>query len=167
MAETILISPADVAKYTALNGNIDPDKFIQHLKVAQDIHVLGYLGTDLLDKLKSDAENGTLIGDYLELNTTYVKPCLIHWAAVESLPFLAYAISNKGIYKHNSENSSTVDKAEVDFLVEKERDIAQHYSRLLVNYLVANGDKFPEYLSNDCNDTKPSTNTSFSGWSFT
>ena len=86
---------------------------------------------------------------------------------VQYLPFSAYTIANKGIYKHNSENSQTVDKNEVDFLIEKERDIAQHYTTRLVDYLCANNDKFPEYTSNTDDDVKPNKDTSFSGWSFT
>ncbi len=44
---------------------------------------------------------------------------LIHWAMVEYLPFAAYTIANKGVYKHNSENATNVEKVEIDFLIEK------------------------------------------------
>jgi len=35
-------------KFTALNGNIDTDNFIQWVKVAQDIHMQSYLGTKVI-----------------------------------------------------------------------------------------------------------------------
>ena len=54
MAEALLISRNDIVKFTALNGNIDTDSFIQWIKVAQDIHIQNYLGTNLLEKLQLD-----------------------------------------------------------------------------------------------------------------
>ncbi len=99
MAEVLLITRDDVVKFTAMNGNVDTDNFIQWIKVAQDIHIQNFLGTRLLDKIKTDIENDDLTGDYLSLTTTYIKPMLIHWAMVEYLPFAAYTIANKGVYK--------------------------------------------------------------------
>ena len=83
MAEALLITRDDVVKFTAMNGNVDTDNFIQWVKVAQDIHIQNYLGTKLLDKIKTDIINDTLSGNYLSLVTTYIKPMLIHWAMVE------------------------------------------------------------------------------------
>ena len=54
MAEALLISRNDIVKFTALNGNIDTDSFIQWIKVSQDIHIQNYLGTNLLEKLQLD-----------------------------------------------------------------------------------------------------------------
>ena len=54
MAEALLISRNDIVKFTALNGNIDTDNFIQWIKVAQDIHIQNYTGTNLLEKIKTD-----------------------------------------------------------------------------------------------------------------
>ena len=36
MAEALLITRKDVVKFTAMNGNVDTDKFIQYIKIAQD-----------------------------------------------------------------------------------------------------------------------------------
>jgi hypothetical protein len=164
MAEALLITRTDLVKFTAMNGNVDTDKFIQYIKIAQDIHIQGYLGTDLLDKIKADIVAATLTGDYLTLVETYIKPMLIHWAMVEYMPFAAYTIANKGVYKHSSENSENVDKIEVDFLIEKERKIAEHYTQRFIDYMCFNQSKFPEYNTNSNGDMYPNTDTNFSGW---
>jgi len=164
MAEALLITRTDLVKFTAMNGNVDTDKFIQYIKIAQDIHIQGYLGTDLLDKIKADIVASTLTGDYLTLVETYIKPMLIHWAMVEYMPFAAYTIANKGVYKHSSENSENVDKIEVDFLIEKERKIAEHYTQRFIDYMCFNQSKFPEYNTNSNGDMYPNTDTNFSGW---
>lgn len=242
MAEALLITRQDVVKFTAMNGNVDTDNFIQYVKIAQDIHIQNYLGTDLLEKLKSEiilaasgiptaitisnqgtgyttgtainttsatgtglklnitaagglitaatintAGTGYTVGntatvtggtngavtissiytiptDYNNLLVTYVKPMLIHWAMVEFLPFAAFTIANKGVYKHNSENATNVEKVEIDFLIEKERSIAQHYTERFIDYISFNNDLFPEYNSNSNGDMYPDTNNNYTGW---
>ena len=164
MAEALLISRNDIVKFTALNGNIDTDSFIQWIKVAQDIHIQNYTGTNLLDKIKTDIINNTLAGNYLTLTTLYLKPMLIHWAMVEYLPFSAYTIANKGVFKHTSENATSVEKNEVDFLVEKERMIAQNYTERFITYINFNNSLFPEYSTNSNADMFPSTQNNFTGW---
>lgn len=164
MAEALLISRNDIVKFTALNGNIDTDNFIQWIKVAQDIHIQNYTGTNLLEKIKTDIINNTLAGNYLTLTTVYLKPMLIHWAMVEYLPFSAYTIANKGVFKHTSENATSVEKNEVDFLVEKERMIAQNYTERFITYINFNNTLFPEYSTNSNADMFPSTQNNFTGW---
>ena len=165
MAEALLISTKDIIQFTSVNGNVDSDKFIQYVKIAQDTHIQNYLGTKLLDKIKGHIVSNNLVDPYLSLTTTYVKPMLIHWAMVEYLPFAAYSISNKGVYKHGSENSTNVDKNEIDFLIEKERGIAQHYTNLFIDYMSFNASSlFPEYYSNINDDIYPDKDSNFSGW---
>jgi len=164
MAEALLITRNDVVKFTAMNGNVDTDNFIQYVKIAQDIHIQNYLGTDLLEKLKADIVNEDLTGDYLALVVNYIKPMLIHWAMVEYLPFAAYTIANKGVYKHNSENATNVEKVEIDFLIEKERSIAQHYTERFIEHMSFNMNLFPEYNSNSNGDMYPDTNNNYTGW---
>lgn len=164
MAQALLISRKDIVKFTAMNGNVDTDKFIQFIKIAQDIHIQNYLGTDLLNKIETDIIASSLTGSYLTLVTDYVKPMLIHWAMVEYLPFAAYTLANKGVFKHSSENATNVDKDEIDFLIEKERNLAQYYTDRFISYMSFNNDSFPEYNSNSNEDVYPDKDASFEGW---
>lgn len=164
MATALIIDPKDVVKHTALGGAIDRDKIIQFIDIAQDIHIQRFTGTKLLDKIKADITAGTLAGNYLTLTTNYLKPMLIHYTMVEFLPFHAYSIGNGGIFKHVSENSETVGKVEVDFLVEKQRSLAGFYSDLFVDYMTYNYASFPEYRLNIFNDITPKTDTNLGGW---
>jgi len=164
MATALFVSRDEIIKFTALNGNIDTDNFLQWVKVAQDIHIQSYLGTRLFKKINDDLVSGTLSGNYLSLTNVYIKPMLIHWSMVEYLPFAAYTISNKGVYKHNSETSDTVNKDEIDFLVEKERSIAENYSRRFIDYMSFNQSLFPEYNTNSNADVYPTKESDFNGW---
>jgi hypothetical protein len=164
MAEALLITRDDLVRFTATNGNMDTDTFIQWIKVAQDIHIQQYTGTKLLDKIKTDIVNNTLTNPYLDLVETYLKPMLIHWAMVEFLPFQAYTIANKGIFKHSSENASNVDKNEVDFLIEKQRYLAQNYTERFIQYMAFSGNTFPEYYTNSNSDIYPNSDSNYMGW---
>jgi hypothetical protein len=164
MAQALFITRNDLVKYTAVNGNVDTDKFIQFIKISQDIHIQNYLGSDLFNKISADIIADSLTGNYLTLVNTYVKPMVIHWAMVEYLPFASYSIANKGIFKHSAENTSSVDKTEVDFLVEKSRNLAQYYTDRFISYMSFNQDLFPEYNTNNNEDVYPDKNASFEGW---
>ena len=164
MATALFIKRQDLVKNSILDGNVDTDKFIQYIKIAQEIHIRNYLGTDLYNKIASDIIAGTLSGDYLDLVNTYIQPMLIHYAMVDYLPFAAYQVKNGGVYKHTSENGESATKEEIDFLINKERDIAEYYTRRFIDYMSFNQASFPEYYTNSNDDIHPDTDATFNGW---
>ena len=164
MATALFIKRSDLVKNTALSSNVDTDKFIQFISLAQEIHVQNYLGTDLYDKISADIIAGNLSGDYLALVNDYIQPMLIHFAMVDYLPFAAYSLKNGGLFKHTSENSESVSKEEVDYLIEKHRDIAEYYTRRFIDYMSFNQSLFPEYTSNTNDDIHPDKDALFNGW---
>ena len=164
MATALFIKREDLVRNTAIGGNVDTDKFIQFIKIAQEIHIQNYTGTQLYNKISTDITNSTLVNPYLALVNDYIQPMLIHWAMVEYLPFAAYTIGNGGVFKHNSENSTTAEKIEVDYLVNKARDLAQYYTDRFITYMSYNQASFPEYNSNNNADVYPDTDSNFSSW---
>ena len=66
--------------------------------------------------------------------------------------------------KHRSENSETVNKEEVDYLVEKARTNAEWYTRRFIDFMCFNQTTYPEYNSNTNNDLYPQTDATFNGW---
>ena len=125
-----------------------------------------YLGTKLTDKIKTlidtDAISGTV---YETLLVNHVQPMLIHFAMVDYLPFAAYRIRQGGIFKGVSENAETVEKAEVDYLVEKERTLAEYYTRRFIQFMDFNQSSYPEYTSNTNDDIYPDRDEpTFQGW---
>ena len=164
MATALFINRTDLVKNSILDGNVDTDKFIQFIKVAQQIDIQNLLGTDLYNKISTDIIAGNLAGNYLSLVNTYVQPTLIWFAQMNYIPFAAYQIKNGGVFKHSSETAQNVDKNEVDYLVAKAREYANYYSTRLVDYLSFHNDLFPEYTSNTDEDISPDTDTTYKGW---
>ena len=164
MATALFISRTDLVKNTIVSGATDSDLFIQYVKISQEIHLESYLGSKLYDKISADIIADTLTGDYLYLVTEFLQPMLIHYAMTSYLPFAAYSVKSGGIFKHSSENSETASKDEVDFLVQKEREFAEHYTRRFVDYICFNSSKFPEYNQNVDSDVYPNKNVGGSNW---
>ncbi len=164
MATALFISRTDLVKNSIVDGNVDTDKFIQFVKIAQEIHIQNYLESKLYDKISADIIGDSLSGNYLSLVTDYIQPMLIHYAMVDYLPFAAYQVKNGGVFKHTSENSESATKDEVDFLVQKQRDFAEYYTRRFVDYICFNSTLFPEYTSNTDSDVYPDKDANSSNW---
>ena len=164
MATALFISRTDLVKNTIIDGSVDSDLFLQYIKISQEIHIQRALGSKLYDRISADIIAGTLTGNYLSLVTDYVQPMLIHYAMVDYLPFAAYQVKNGGVFKHTSENSESATKDEVDFLVQKQRDFAEYYTRRFVDYICFNSTLFPEYTSNTDSDVYPDKDVNSSNW---
>ena len=164
MATVLFISRTDLVKNSIIDGNTDTDKFIQFIKVAQEIEIRNYLGTKLYDKLQNDIAGSGVSGDYQTLLNKYVQPMLIWYAQAEYIPYAAYSIKQNGIFKGNSENAETVSKTEVDYLVNKARNTAEYYTQRFLDYINNNSNLFPEYNQNTGGDVYPDSDATFNGW---
>ena len=165
MATALFIKRADLVKNTIIDGNVDTDKFIQFIKIAQEMHIQNYLGTELYNKISNDILASSLSGDYLALVNDHIQPMLIHYAMIDYLPFAAYEVKNGGLFKHRSENSDSATKEEVDFLAQRHRHFADFYTQRFLDFMSFNApSKFPEYYTNNNEDMYPDKSNNFLGW---
>ena len=168
MATVLFINRTDLVRNSILDGNVDTDKFIQFIKISQQINIQNYLGSQLYNKYTTIIGNGDIDTapylDYKTLLNEYIQPMLIWFAQVDYLPFAAYQVKNGGVFKHTSENASNAEKFELDALIEKHRDTAEHYTQRMIDYLTNNSNSFTEYTSNSNEDMSPDKDTNFSGW---
>lgn len=165
MATVLFIKRQDIVKNSIIDGNVDTDKFIYFIKIAQQMHIQNYLGTSLYDRISADILNNTLSGNYLALVNDYIQPMLIHFAMVDYLPFASYELRNGGLFKHKSENSESPAKTEIDFLAQRHRNFAEFYTRRFIDYMSFNAaSKFPKYWENQNNQMYPDMSATFTGW---
>ena len=166
MATVLFINRTDLVRNSILDGNVDSSKFLQFVKISQEIDVQQILGTKMYDGLAAAIPNIDLPVNarWKTVLDDYVVPMLIWYAQVDFIPWAAYSIKNGGVFKHRSENSDTVSKEEVDYLVEKARTNAEWYSRRFIDFMSFNQTTYPEYTSNVNNDLYPSTDSTFNGW---
>ncbi len=166
MATTLFINRTDLIRNSILDGNVDTDKFIQFVKIAQEIDIQQIMGTKMYDGLSSAIPNIDLPVNarWKTVLDDYIVPMLIWYAQSNYMPFAAYQIKNGGVFKHTSENSQSVDKNEIDFLVEKARTNAEWYSRRFIDFMSFNQTTYPEYTTNINDDIYPSNDATFNGW---
>ena len=169
MATPLFISRNDLVKNTIIDGSVDTDKLLPFIKIAQQMHIQNYLGTELYNKISALITAGTLTNadnpDYFLLVNEYVQPMLIMFSMVDYMPFSNYAVKQGGTYRHRSENAELPSKAEIDFLVQKYRDFADFYTRRFIDYMNYNAStKFPEYYSNSNDDMFPDGQANWVGW---
>ena len=165
--KALFISVQDLKRKSILSGNVDPDKIIQFVEVAQDTHIQNYLGGKLYDKMQtlildntiSDAGNA----DYKKLLDEYIKPMLIWFTQSDYMPFAAYQVSNGGVFKHRSENSDSITTEELNILVRRATETAEFYTRRFMDYMDFNSHLYPEYLESSNEDMHPDKDVNFGG----
>lgn len=165
--KALFVSISDIKKKSIISGNVDPDKIVQFVEVAQDTHIQNYLGGKLYKKLQeliidneiNDAENS----DYKTLLETYIKPMLIWFTQADYLPFAAFSVGNGGVYRHRSENSDTVTMDEINMLTGRALETAEFYTRRFMDYMDHNSVLYPEYTSTANEDMNPDREVNFGG----
>ena len=173
MAEVLFITQNDIKNNTIINGSVDPDKFLQFVIIAQQIHIQKFLGTRLYERLQNyinsnGSQNGNFTGQDTDpekiLLDQHVKNMTIYWAMVEYIGVGAFSISNKGVLRHTSETAELASKDDLDYLTTKYRDLAQYYTDRFINFIIYNQTVYPEYNENNEDDRYPSRDAYFGGW---
>ena len=165
--KALFVSIADIKKKSIISGNVDPDKIVQFVEVAQDTHIQNYLGGKLYKKLQQLIVDGELddVGneDYKTPVDTYIKPMLIWYTQADYMPFAAFSIGNGGVYKHRSENSDNVSMDELNMLAGRALETAEFYARRFMDYMDHNSTLYPEYTSTANEDMNPDRDVNFGG----
>ena len=167
MAKSLFCSTAYVKRKSMISGSVDPDKIVQFIETAQDMHIQNYLGTNLYNKLQqliidetiTDASNS----HYKDLLDDFIKPMLAWYTQAEYIPFASYTLSNKGLFKHSSENASVLDREEIAGLANRANDKAVFYTNRLINFLCDNSTLFPEY-NDTTEDMSPDKDANTAGF---
>jgi hypothetical protein len=60
MATALFIKTEDVLRNSIMDGNIDVDKYIQFIKLAQEIDIQNITGTSLYNKFSTLITSGTI-----------------------------------------------------------------------------------------------------------
>lgn len=162
--KALFITLQEVKRKSIFDGNLDPDKFIQFIEIAQDINIQMQLGTNLYQKLQNDIIADTLSGNYLSLVNDYIKPMLIWYSQAAYIPFASYQIGNGGVFKHSSENAEAPTMEEINMLVEEAKEKAEFYTQRFIDYMSFNSHLYPEFNQNQDEGMYPARDINFTGW---
>lgn len=161
---TLYISATRLKKDSAIGGSVDDNLIMPYILLAQDMHILPVLGTDLDTKLKSEIQGGTLAGDYKTLVESYIQPSLVQYSFVSLVPYLRLRfVNNAVVVMGATEQSSSATYDDLKPLMDTATDAAEFYRQRLIDYLRNNTSSFSEYTSNTGADLDPTTNNYFAG----
>lgn len=138
MAEFLFITPQEMASTTILGGNVDIDKYLFCIANVQLTTIEPLLGTELYDKILTDAENDDLTGLYLTLYNDFVKPITKNESTAQYIEIASYMLTNGGLFKHTGDNIEVVDKQEAQFLAQKYSGLAQMYVKRFEKWICKN-----------------------------
>jgi len=166
--KALFITLQDLKRKSIISGNVDGDKLIQFVEVAQDTHIQNYLGGLLYEKLQDLIISGDidLVGNakYKSLLDTYIKPMLVWYTQASYLPFAAFQISNGGVFKHRSENSDVATSDDIKEMTNRVNQTADFYTRRFQDFMGYNSHDYPEYNQSTNGDMYPDQSYGFSSW---
>jgi len=154
-AEVLFVNPDYLKRITNLNGSVEDSYIVPSVIVVQDKYIQQYLGTDLLNALKTYVTSGSFPANYENLLDNYVRKCTAWWTMVDLIPSLYVKIDNGGLVIRSAENTTAISPDDLHREVERARMNAQFYTERLVAYLMQNGSLFSEYSTNTADDMNP------------
>lgn len=171
MNRVYFISCNHLKEHTTINTNVDDNILNSAIWEAQTIHIQQTIGSELYRTIAKLIETGDIHQSenqkYKMLLENYIQEPVCYWAWVEAIPYIRYKIMNKSVSGQTSDNSTPVDKSELEYLTENIRDKAQFYTQRLSDFLLEHRGEYPEYYSNrGLDDIHPSSNNYFQGVQF-
>ena len=161
---TLYISSTRLKKDSALGGSVSDDLIMPYILLAQDMHILPILGTDLDAKLKAEIQAGTLAGVYKTLVETYLQPALVQFSFTQLIPYLRLRFTNSAVVVMGAtDQSSSATYDDLKPVMETAENAAEFYRQRMIDYLRNNSSSFPEYTSNSGSDLDASTANYFAG----
>ena len=154
LGETLLISEELLKLYSPVSKNVSVDKIFPYLHLAQPYYIEPVLGKALLNELQTQVDTDTLTEPNKAL-ILKIAPVLSNWATYLAMRALTYSITEKGITREQSENSSTISEKELGEYILTMKEQSEMYQELLIKFLCNCSDLYPLWRpENDCNCSK-------------
>lgn len=149
LIEDLLINDADVKKFSAMGGGSQIEKYRMDLLWIQEFQILPLLGEKLYLKIEEDWRQKKLTGNF-EIIWKYCRNILARFIAYEHGKIANYNLQNAGVYKIDNNGRQTVEKKEVDFLAQDQKNKGLDYVENLRLFLCKVKDDLKEFDLSGC-----------------
>jgi len=161
---TLYISSTRLKKDTAIGGSVDGNIIMPYILLAQDMHILPILGTELDNKLKTGIQNDNLSINQTTLVEDYIQPCLVQFTFTQLVPYLRLRfVNNAVVVMGATEQSTPASYDDLKPVMDTATNAAEFYRQRLIDFLTNNTATYPEYNDNTGADLEPTTNNYYSG----
>lgn len=155
-----MITVEKLKQIIPISKNIDNNIIQPQIAVAQVKYIKPILGKYLYDDIAAKYASQTLSGAELTL-IVHIQNCLAFYITDNALPYLSFAITEKGIQQQNGVNSQPGDTqsstTSLNYMRNEIRNNAEFYGDILRDYLDDNKESFPLYTQSG-NDPKTQSN---------
>lgn len=145
MKQVLLITPTEVRKRTSLDDNVDEDKIINTIILAQDIVIEPLLGTVMFDEIKEQIIDDTLTDEYRTLIDYYIRKVLNSTILHKISMFLIYRFNNTGVIKNDIDRQEILSVSEIRTMRNEIEEYVGEYGSRLTAFLEANIETYPLY----------------------
>ena len=166
MSRVLFLAENVLTNWTELSDNVDPKYIRPAMRRAMDKYIQPILGTNLYNVLEANIQTSSgnmSANNYKLLMDNFILPALKEWTLYE-MRYYGVKLRNKGMVTQSSENSEALSLNDMERIGNYYKDSAEWYSQRLVNYLVNNGDLFPEYDNNTEDQIQSQKNVYSHGW---
>lgn len=149
LVENLIITDADVKKFSVMGGNTQFEKYRMDLLWIQEFQILPLLGEKLYMKIEKDWQDKTLTGNF-EIIWKYCRNILSRFISYEYGIIANYNMQNAGTYKVDNNGRQAVEKKEVDFLAQDQKNKGLDYIEKLKEFLCKKRDELKEFDLSGC-----------------
>lgn len=145
-----LIDFSYFAAYSPVPNNYNWDDIRPFVSIAEEVWVVDILGRKLYNELLEQVSDNTLTGENSTL-LLKIYPYLSMAIVYESMPFLAYNITEKGLTKGKSENSEPITNSELTNVQNHIRTQLEILKSMLKSFLNEHKECYPSFDADDAN----------------
>ena len=147
MARVLFISEKYIKENSPVDDSVDMKIILPTVWQSQIMYIQNLLGTQLYEDLQSKIEAATIAGDDLTLVNDYVADCLLYYVVYELQVPMTFKMRNVATSTDRSDFSDPVDLRQLARVENRMKDKAEYFAKRLSDYLCANTDLFPLYLT--------------------
>lgn len=147
MARALFFDQTYFYENTAVDENTNWKGIRPVLWDCMEIYIQDIVGTQLYEELKDQVVNNTETALNQDLLDNYIAPCLLNYTMMEAQVTMLYKFRNRSVAKDRSDYSNPVDFKEHRYLKDQYQIKAEKYARKIQDFLIANIDDYPLYLS--------------------
>lgn len=152
------ISETYLKENSPLSAHTEASELYPFMKGAEDTYIQEAIGTRLFDRLieslNASPKNTTADEKRLLFK---IRDALKWYICYDALPFLHIKIRNIGVVKQTGDDMEAADRADISYLLNKCKDKAEFYLRIMQCWLCENSHLFPEYRCGNwkCSELQP------------
>lgn len=146
MAKILFIGEQYLKDKTPLGKNIDVEMIVPQIEYSQDAYIQNILGEKFYSSLQ-DSYSAQTLNQYETELVALIKPALAYRSAETTIPFIHIQLKNKGTLNLDAESGRQSSIQDAKYLIEILKGRAEFYEQRIQDYLVNNGNQFPDYTS--------------------